>query len=210
MITVNIDHGRLHRSSTQHLHLMKTSVNCIFIVIGSTGNACIVVISKTAITCNCPDHCLACKHVLFLLSLCGGVTGRQLLVSPALLVQKMHADPSTPQLKAAMLDSHTNMLCSTHKFPPCFFCAKQQAGTLIICPSCGFLSHDSCLPMLPIHDGGVSRCPRCDLPSPRLKSHFVNGHRNFFHVLRHQGHCCLPPSQSSLPFSTHQQHPPPH
>ena len=104
MIRVNIEPGRLHRSCAQSFHLMKTSVNCIFTVLGTMGNAHIIVISKLAITCNCPNHVPACKHVLFLLSLCGGLScRRQLLVSPALLGHKLHADPSTSQLKAAML-----------------------------------------------------------------------------------------------------------
>ena len=204
MIHIHCERGRLHRSSTQSFHIIKTPVNCIFIVFGSSGNAYVVTVSASAITCNCPDKVAACKHILFLLSVCGLLRpfSKQTSVSPVSLLQRMHAEPLPPQLKLALLDNHTTKLCSAHAFPPCFFCAKQPSGTLIICSNCGFLSHKACLGRFLMEDDNASRfnehCPKCGRLSARFTSNFVNGHRNFSSVLRHQGYATLLPTHQSV------------
>ena len=191
---ISIDAGRLHRATTQPFRLMKTSVNCIFIVLGSTGNACILTVSSMSVSCTCPDSHPACKHTLFLLFV-SGFTGRfQLTFSPVNLLKKLHTTPPPSKLRRALLDEHTNNLCSAHNHPPCHFCNQEPSGTLTMCSSCGFLSHQHCFQLFLNEDdnGSDSHCPRCGMLSSRLSSHFIGGHRNFFHVLRHQGHQCLP------------------
>ena len=200
MITVRIEPGRLHRASTQPFRLMKTNVNCIFVVFGSTGNAYVLAVSKNSISCNCPDTHPGCKHILFLLLACGHSGRGQLCLSPANLLQKLHADPPTQKLKRALLNEHTNHLCSAHNYPFCFFCNKKPSGTLSICSSCGFLSHQHCLDLFLLEDEAndcCSHCPRCGVSSSRLLSQFIAGHRNFFHVLCHQGCECLPPTHTA-------------
>ena len=202
MITLQIEPRRLHRASTQPFRLMKTTVNCVFVVFGSTGNACVLAVSKNSISCNCPDIHPGCKHILFLLLACGHSGRGRLCLSPANLLQKLHADPPTQKLKGALLDKHTNHLCSAHNHPSCFFCNKKPSGTLTICSSCGFLSHQNCLDLFLFEDEAndhSSHCPRCGLSSSMLLSHFVAGHRNFFHILRHQGCECLPPTHTAFP-----------
>ena len=205
MITIAIEPGRLHRASTQPLRLMKTTVNCIFVVFGSTGNACVLAISKNSISCNCPDIHPGCKHILFLLLASGHSGQRQPNLSPANLLKKLHADPPPPRLKGALLDERTIHLCSAHNYPSCFFCNRKPSGTLCICSSCGFLSHQHCLDLFLLEDEAndfESHCPRCGVLSHRLSSHFIAGHRNFFHVLRHQGYECLAPP-THVDFRSH-------
>ena len=193
MITISIEPDRLCRATTQPFRLMKTSVNCIFIVLGSTGNAYILTVSNTSISCTCPDSHPACKHILFLLLVSGFSGCRQLTLSAGNLLQKLHAEPPPSKLRGALLDEHTNNLCSAHNYPSCFFCNQQPSGTLTICSSCGFLSHKHCFQLFLLEDNdSVSHCPRCGMQSSRLSSHFIGGHRNFFHILCHQGYRCLP------------------
>ena len=71
MITVHIDPGRRHKASSEPLRLIKTTVNCCFTVLGSTGNACVVAVSNNSMSCTCPDSHPFCKHVLFLLQASG-------------------------------------------------------------------------------------------------------------------------------------------
>ena len=213
MFTIHWEHRRLQRSQTQPFHIIKTPVNCIFIVIGSTGNAYVVSVSASSIACNCPDKVSACKHILFILSVCGLIPfgANQTSVSPARLLKLMHAKPSLPKLQLALLDKHTTKLCCTHAYPPCVFCAKHPnehpdehpCRTLIICSKCGFLSHKNCLSKFLMVDNNSASfneiCPRCGRSSHRLESLFVNGHRNFSHVLRHRGYATLVPT-----FNLHQ------
>lgn len=196
MITVSVEPGRLHRATTQHFSLMKTTVNCIFIVLGSTGNAYVLTVSKQSISCNCPDSHSPCKHILFLLLVCGFSGRRHVSFLPTNLLQKLHADPPSNKLKRALLDEHTNNLCSAHLYPSCYFCNQQPSGTLTICSSCGFLSHKHCFQMFLSEDNNNgSHCPRCGTMSSMLSSHFIGRYRNFFHVLSHQGCTCLPPNE---------------
>ena len=123
----------------------------------------------------------------------------------------MHAKPSLPKLQLALLDKHTTKLCSAHAYPPCVFCAKHPnehpdkhpCRTLITCSKCGFLSHKDCLSKFLMVDNNSASfneiCPRCGQSSHRLESSFVNGHRNFSHVLRHCGCATLVPT-----FNLHQ------
>ena len=195
MITVSIEPGRLHRASTQPFRLMKTNVNRAFIVLGSTGNACVVAVRKRHMCCNCPDSHSTCKHILFILSLCGFSGRSQLSFSPTNLLRKLHADPPSRKLKRALLDEHTKNLCSSHLCPSCYFCNQRPSGTLTICSTCGFLSHEHCFQAFLLEDDDDgSHCPRCGTMSSRLPSHSIRGHRNFFHVLRHQGHPCIFPN----------------
>ena len=196
MITLAVKPGRLRCASTQPFRLMKTNVNCIFTVLGSTGNAYVLAVAKHSITCNCPNSHSACKHIIFLLSVCGFSGRRQLSFLPANLLQKLHADPPSNKLKGALLDEHTNNLCSTHLYPSCYFCNQKPSGTLTICSSCGFLSHHHCHQLFLSEDNDDgSHCPRCGIMSPRFSSHFIGGHQNFFHILCHQGYPCLAPSE---------------
>ena len=116
--------------------------------------------------------------------------------------------PVPPNVKRALLDDHTSKLCSAHAFPPCFFCAKKPSGTLITCSNCGFLSHQACLGRFLMEDDNSSRfnehCPKCGRLSARLTPNFVNSHRNFSSVLRHQG-CItlLPTHQSGVQHANH-------
>ena len=198
MVTFSIEPGRLRRASTQPFRLMKSTVNTIFIVLGSTGNAYVVAVSKESISCNCPDSHPVCKHIVFLLHLSGCSGRRQLTFSPSNLVKKLHAEPPNPKLKKALLDQHTNQLCSAHIYPHCYFCNRAQSGTLSICSSCGFLSHEHCLQLfLAEENDSGSHCPRCGKLSSRLPSEFIGRHRNFFHVLRHRGYACLPPTSTA-------------
>ena len=71
MITVHIDQGRRHKASSEPLRLIRTTVNCCFTVLGSTGNACVIAVSNNSTSCTCPDSHPFCKHVLFLLQASG-------------------------------------------------------------------------------------------------------------------------------------------
>ena len=106
---------------------------------------------------------------------------------------------------------HTSKLCSANAFPPCFFCARKPSGTLIICSNCGFLSHQACLCLFLMEVDNSSlfseHCPKCGRLSARLASNFVNGHRNFSSVLRHQGYATLLPTHQSVGVQrTHHAH----
>ena len=203
MITLFIEPGRQRRSSTQPFCLMKTTLNSVFIVLGCTGNAYRVSLFDDCITCNCPDVNHACKHVIFLLSSAGLSLRRQLTFSPTDLLEKLHSDKPNPKLKDAFLDDHTNLLCSAHIYPNCYFCNHEPSGTLSICSNCGFLSHDRCLQLfLTTENDSGSHCPRCGTFSTRLTSQFIGRYRNFFHVLRHQGHQCMSPVASESQCSS--------
>ena len=203
MITLFIEPGRQRRSSTQPFRLMKTTLNSVFIVLGCTGNAYRVSLFDDSITCNCPYLNHACKHVIFLLSSAGLSLRRQLTFSPTDLLKKLHSDKPNPKLKDAFLDDHTNLLCAAHIYPNCYFCNHEPSGTLLICSNCGFLSHDRCLRLfLTAENDSGSHCPRCGTLSTRLTSQFIGRHRNFFHVLRHQGYRCLLPVASESQCSS--------
>ena len=59
------------KQSPQSSHTIETPISCMPAVLGSTGNACVIAVSKHPTTCSCPVKISACKHVLFLLPPCG-------------------------------------------------------------------------------------------------------------------------------------------
>ena len=203
MITVHIDQGRRHKASSEPLRLIKTTVNCCFTVLGSTGNACVIAVSNNSTSCTCPDSHPFCKHVLFLLQASGLSAQHVLTVSSVNLLRLLHAKPPSAKLKQALLDQHTSDLCSAHIYPHCYFCNRKPSGSLSICSKCGFLSHHHCLRLflLAENDNGT-HCPRCGEFSLRLPSHFIGGYRNFFHVLRHQGYSVFCPTATQNNFSS--------
>ena len=202
MITIHLDPGRLTRSSSQKFFVIKTHLNHIVIILGSTGNAYLISIKPSIILCNCPDKVPSCKHIIFIVSACGFINCRQRVpyvnVSFRSLLHQLHATPSPPILGESLLDNHTTKLCSIHSYSPCFFCATppatQPPQTLIICSRCGFLCHTSCQHQYMLDNENISNddnnCPRCGRVSSRLLVPFYSGYRNFSSVLQYRGYRC--------------------
>ena len=192
MIHIRSEIRRLQRAQEQTFNIVKTHVDHIVIVLGATGNAYIVCIKPSRITCNCPDSHQACKHILFLISITGLIKKKSqvfVTISAESLVQRLSAIPPSPQLQAVFLDPHTNDLCSAHNYHPCFFCAQNPAGSIIVCSECGCLGHVDCYENFLHQENNnvtfANNCPRCGFLFTPLKCPYDSGFRNFFSVLNY-------------------------
>ena len=213
MITVHVDPRRYTRSSSQAFYVIKTRLQHVILMLGSTGNSYLIAITPSRITCNCPDRFQSCKHILFLVATCGVLPRRvsHVSFSRRSLLLRLHAATPSPRLEASLLDKHTTKLCSVHKYPRCFFCAmqptSQPAHTLVVCSKCGFLCHESCLHDFMNDDDNYTSfqnlCPRCGRTSVRLTTHMSSGYRNFSCILQHRGYPCLNPPMNALPTTNH-------
>ena len=225
MMTIRCEPRRCDRSLSQSFHIIRTKPRRVLVILGSSGNAYIIIIKNKSIHCSCPDHVSSCKHILFLATACGFLNRRSTTVSlsSAALLQRLHSPSPTPLLQAAILDPHTAKLCSVHEYPPCVHCAKHpnshSAATFIICSVCGFLAHQQCFDAfqatlatgssnqnhcISLRDPPSSTfpCPQCNKQCHLLSSQLISGYRNFYTILLHKGYQCHPPPSLLNPSST--------
>ena len=224
MITIRCEPRRCDRSLSQSFHIIRTKSRHVLVILGSSGDAHIIVIKKKSIRCSCPDRVSSCKHILFLATACGFLNRRSTTVSLSsiALLQRLQSPSPKPLLQAAILDPHTAKLCSVHEYPPCMHCAKlpnsHSAATFIICSVCGFLAHQRCFnafqatvvtglsnqnQCVTLRDAPSSTfpCPQCNKQCHLLSSQLMSGYRNFYTILLHKGYQCHPPPSLLNPSS---------
>ena len=187
-LIIPVDRNRLSRAQTQSFHLIEPrEPQNNFFILGSTGNEYIISVSSEGLSCNCPDPHKYCKHIFFLLHVTGIVrsTDRCVVLYPTKLFHSIWQSPTNIRLKKAVVDRHTNSLCSVKKNSPCIWCRRDTSyagGTIVICSKCGYLGHDRCFKS--VYTPG-STCPRCCRPFFALRSTMSSGYRNYSKVLQH-------------------------
>lgn len=187
-IVFSIDKLRYERARTQSFHII--TPQCLapnIVILGSTGNEYILSISKTAISCNCPDTPVACKHVLFLLHTLRIIlpTYTHVKISPSKIIPLLWNRPIHSRVKSVLLDHQANLMCSQPRYSPCYFChecPKHSYGTIILCSKCGFLGHKTCV--VASYQPGA-KCPKCRRVFYALESKISNGYRNYLNILQH-------------------------
>ena len=187
-ITLSVDSRRYERVLTQSFHIITPpdEYRNIFIL-GSTGNEYIITITSRNISCNCPDTHMACKHILFILHIIRLIQPHDTHVTiyPSQVLPLVWKHPQMTHVKAVLLDSHTNLLCFRHQYPPCLWCRNGYdhiGSTIILCSKCGYLGHKHCFVASYIPG---SNCPKCSRPFFILESSRRNGFRNYINVLQH-------------------------
>ena len=207
MIILCLETARFRRAHSQTFNIICTERRQIIDILGSTGNAYRISIKTKSLKCNCPDQAPACKHIIFLLSITGFLKKRQshITINPQSLLQHLAQNP-LPQFQACLLDPRTSKLCSAHRYPTCFFCAKNHYGSIIVCSECGYLAHKKCYQMYLQTNVDFDKqfCPKCGFEFTPLDSNFQNGYRNFFFVLKHNNYRTL---SNDNPSSSHLHHP---
>ena len=208
---ISVQIGRFLRARSQTFNVIRTPKRHIIVILGSTGNAYLISITRTSITCNCPNQTPGCKHILFLLSVLGFLKKHQshITIRPLSIVQQYSRNTS-PELQACYLDHHTNHLCLAHQYGRCFFCAKKHSGSIIICSECGYLAHKHCYHnylSTNIENSDQNYCPKCGYLFTPLDCNHKNSYRNYFFVLEHRNYCTDLILNSSASDSRHPLNP---
>ena len=187
-VIIPVERRRLSRAQSQSFHLIEPrEPQNNYFVLGSSGNQYIISVSSQGLSCSCPDGNKYCKHILFLLHISGIVraTDRCVVLYPSKLFSSIWQNPKRIRVKKAVLDRHTNYLCTVKKNSPCLWCRRDTnyaGGTIVICSKCGYLGHDRCFRNE--YTPG-STCPRCCRPFFALRSTINGGYRNYSKVLLH-------------------------
>ena len=186
-LTLPVDLCRFKRALSQSFHIVSPHrfiYDREVIILGSTGNEYVVMFSLKSILCNCPDEHKACKHILFILHALRilKINSDHVTTIPSKILPLIWRQPPLPSVKPFLLDHHTNILCSQHLYPPCYFCSNNSYGSIILCSKCGLLGHKACF--MSTCDLG-SNCPKCGRVFYALQSNVHHGYRNYLNVLNH-------------------------
>ena len=148
-------------------------------IIGSTGNEYQIVLTRTSITCSCPDDHPGCKHILALLHLTttSHRRGNQIFTTPSYVIDKIQ---NGTLLRSNYLDPLPNRIClSPYHHIECSTCDLPLSGTVSSCSKCRFSQHMRC--HLPTN---TDKCPLCN--NELLTSFIIaDGYRNYSCVLKH-------------------------
>ena len=111
-----------------------------YYILGYNGNEYCINITRTSITCNCPNTSLSCKHILVILFYTGFIKPDDQYVTIRLMVVilSFHNPLLSCKLKPFNLDHHTNYLCTTYHHSSCHYCPQPIFGIIIICSKCVF------------------------------------------------------------------------
>jgi len=181
VISIACEPKRNHRSRHHPMYILdtlsRTNQTPTLYIIGSTGNEYQMVVTRTSITCSCPDNHQGCKHILALLHLTttSHRRGNYIYVTPSYLIDKIQTGTL---LRSNYLNPLPNRICSQNHQTDCQICNLPLSGTISTCSKCPFSHHLQC--HLPPN---ISTCPRCD--SKLLTSFMADGYRNYSLVLNH-------------------------
>lgn len=200
VISIACEPKRHHRSRHHPMYILdtptRTNPTPTLSILGSTGNVYQMVITRSSITCSCPDNHTGCKHILALLHLTttSHRRGNYIHVTPSYLIDKIQ---NGTLLQSNYLKHLPNRICSQNlQTTDCEICSFPISGTISTCSKCLFSHHLRC--PLPRH---TSTCPRCN--SILLTSFIVgDSYRNYSSVLNHFQYpvrTATPPHMPPLP-----------